>query len=286
MRVIAHLSDLHFGRIDYDVLDPLRRCVGELRPHVVVVSGDLTQRARPEQFREARTFLESLPQPQVVVPGNHDVPLYNVFRRFVNPLAAYRSIISDDLEPAFVDDAIAVVGVNTARSLTFKGGRISAEQVERVRARLCELDERITRIVVTHHPFDLPEHWEQDQIVRRAALAMEMFSRCGADILLAGHLHLSHAGATTARSTPGGYSALLVQAGTATSVRGRGENNSFNVLRVVPREVRVERYAWDPAIGEFSIYTTEVFRHTPAGWKAFGTVGDRASLNGSSTSAA
>jgi 3',5'-cyclic AMP phosphodiesterase CpdA len=270
MRVLVHLSDLHFGRVDYEVLAPLRRCVEGLHPHLVVVSGDLTQRARREQFREARAFLDTLPRPQIVVPGNHDVPLYNVFRRFVNPLKQYRSLITDDLEPQFIDDQIAVVGVNTARSLTFKGGRISEAQVEAIRTRLCELDEHLTKIVVTHHPFDLPEHWEQSQVVRRAAAAMSMFSRCGADILLAGHLHMSHAGATAARSELEGYSALLVQAGTATSVRGRGENNSFNVLRIVRREVRVERYTWDPAIQDFSIHTTEVFRRGARGWQPFG----------------
>jgi 3',5'-cyclic AMP phosphodiesterase CpdA len=272
MRVIVHLSDLHFGRIDDTLLAPLRRCVQGLTPHVVVISGDLTQRARTEEFRDARAFLDTLPRPQIVVPGNHDVPLYNVFRRFVNPLRNYLELVTDDLEPSYVDEEIAVVGVNTARSLTFKGGRINEEQVERVREKLCAIDESVIKIVVTHHPFDLPGEWEQDQIVGRAAAAMEMFSRCGADILLAGHLHMSHAGATTARAGLDGFSALLVQAGTATSVRGRGENNSFNVLRIVSREVRVERYARDPAIEDFAIHTTEVFRRAPEGWRAFGTV--------------
>ena len=87
MRVVAHLSDLHFGRIDPAALEPLRRRVIELTPDLVVISGDLTQRARAQQFREARAFLDSLPGPQIVVPGNHDVPLYNVLARFLRPLA-------------------------------------------------------------------------------------------------------------------------------------------------------------------------------------------------------
>ena len=265
MRTVVHLSDLHFGRVDTALLEPLRRTVIGLEPSLVVVSGDLTQRAKPREFREARAFLDTLPKPQIVVPGNHDVPLYNVFRRFVNPLSNYRKIITDDLDPAFIDDEIAAVGVNTARSLTFKGGRINEKQVERIRGKLCALDEKITKLVITHHPFDMPESWDADQIVGRARLAMEMFSRCGADILLAGHIHISHTGDTTARYKIHGFAALIVQAGTATSTRGRGESNSFNVLRITGPEVRVERYTWDDAISDFTLMSTEVFTRTGSG---------------------
>src|SRR3954469_3155841 len=156
MRTIVHLSDLHFGRVDATLLEPLRRRVSALEPRVVVVSGDLTQRAKPEEFQAAKHYLDSLPAEKIVVPGNHDVPLYNVFQRFVTPLSKYRRYISRDLEPAHIDDEIAVVGVNTARSLVFKGGRINRGQVEAVRGKLCTLPERITKVVVSHHPFDLP----------------------------------------------------------------------------------------------------------------------------------
>ena len=267
MRTIVHLSDLHFGRVDPALLDPLRRAVEAVSPHLVVVSGDLTQRAKPEQFHEARRFLDALPHPQIVVPGNHDVPLYNVFQRFLQPLDKYRRYISAELEPKYIDEEIAVVGINTARSLVFKGGRVSEDQVERVRGLLCGLPEIVTKIVVTHHPFDLPPNWDKDHIVGRAPLAMQMFSRCGADILLAGHVHMSHAGDTTERYKIEGFAALVVQAGTATSTRARGEANSFNVLRVAHRAVRVERHAWHPAIGKFSLHTGEAFEYTRDGWR-------------------
>lgn len=266
MRTLVHLSDLHFGRIDHALLEPLRRSVWRLEPNVVVVSGDLTQRARAEQFREARRFLDTLPSPQIVVPGNHDVPLYNVFKRFLKPLDNYLRYISSDLEPAYIDQEIAVVGINTARSLTFKSGRISEDQVEGVRARLCSLPETVTKIVVTHHPFDLPPNWDKDHIVGRAPLAMQMFSRCGADILLAGHVHMSHAGHTTARYKIEGFSALVVQAGTATSTRGRGELNSFNALRIVRDEVTVERYVWEPKNNDFTRARSDTFRRAANGW--------------------
>jgi 3',5'-cyclic AMP phosphodiesterase CpdA len=266
MRTLVHLSDLHFGRVDPELLDPLRRAIERLAPHVVVVSGDLTQRARARQFREARAFLDTLPRPQIVVPGNHDVPLYNVVRRFLSPLKNYRRYISEDLEPAFIDDEIAVVGVNTARSLTFKGGRVNEEQVERVRAKLCRLDASITKIVVTHHPFDLPSTWRSGQVVGRAVLAMRMFAACGADVLLAGHIHLSHAGETTARSDVDGYAGILVQAGTATSTRARGEENSFNALRVAKGRVAVERHTWSTASNAYLPSGTHVFERAQRGW--------------------
>ena len=117
MRTIVHLSDLHFGRIDPAILDPLAALIVSMRPDVVVVSGDLTQRARKAQFQGARAYLDRLPKPQVVVPGNHDVPLYRVWERFLSPLGKYRRHFDDDLEPDFIDDEIAVIGINTARSL-------------------------------------------------------------------------------------------------------------------------------------------------------------------------
>lgn len=266
MRTIAHLSDLHFGRVDHAVLEPLRRCIAALEPHVVVVSGDLTQRAKPEEFREAKRFLDTLPSPQIVVPGNHDVPLYNIFQRFFAPLAKFRRYISEDLAPAYIDEEIAVVGVNTARSLVFKGGRINEEQVEYLRAKLGDLDESVSKVVVTHHPFDLPDEWDSGDIVGRARMAMQALARCGADILLAGHVHMSHAGGATPGGKMGTHAALVVQAGTATSTRGRGETNSFNALRVGAHEATVERYSWDPAALDFRLSKREMFEHTASGW--------------------
>ena len=218
MRRVAHLSDLHFGRVDPAVLEPLRRRVRELAPDLVIVSGDLTQRARPEQFREARAFLDTLPAPQIVVPGNHDVPLYDVFARFFRPLAGYRRAIAADPEPAYCDDEIAVLGINSARSFAFKGGRVSASQLARV-GELCRTRPDHVKIVVTHHPFS----------------GVDRLSDCGVDLFVAGHLHASRVGQAARRM-------LMVQAGTATSSRTREEPNAFNLIKVWPRRVEVERY--------------------------------------------
>ncbi|MCA1856614.1 metallophosphoesterase [Massilia oculi] len=266
MRTLVHLSDLHFGRVDHRLLAPLRELVERIAPDVLVVSGDLTQRARPEQFEEARAFLDTLPGPQIIVPGNHDISLYNVFRRFVKPLERYRRYITDELEPVYIDEEIAVVGVNTARSLTIKDGRVSREQLAAVRARLAGLPASVTRIVVAHHPFDLPDHFEERDLVNRAGRAMQAFSECGIDILMGGHMHASHAGSTAARYEISEYAALVIQAGTATSTRGRGEVNSFNVLRVTPDRVEVDRYGWDVVHGRFDVADTDKFLRAGNVW--------------------
>jgi 3',5'-cyclic AMP phosphodiesterase CpdA len=266
MRTILHLSDIHFGRVNDQVIAPLVEAIDEVKPDLVAISGDLTQRARSHQFKEARAFLDVLPSPQIVVPGNHDVPLHNVFARFLQPLRKYRRYITADLRPFYHDKEIAVLGVNTARSLTIKGGRISVEQVAWMQEKLCPLDPEITRIVVTHHPFDLPEGHNERNLVGRARMAMEILASCGADVFLAGHLHTSHTTHTATRYQIKGHSALVVQAGTATSSRGRGEENSFNVVRIDRPHITVERFEWQENRGKFNPATTEHFRHTSDGW--------------------
>jgi 3',5'-cyclic AMP phosphodiesterase CpdA len=265
MRLVVHLSDLHFGRVDQAVLEPLVDAIREIAPHVVVVSGDLTQRARQSQFAEARDFLQTLPSPQIVVPGNHDVPLYNIFARFLQPLDNFKEYITKDLEPFYSDEEIAVLGINTARSFTFKQGRINEQQVERIRERMCGYPDEMTKIVVTHHPFDVPEGHTGD-ILGRARMAIEALARCDADVVLAGHLHISHTGHTAKRFNTRGHSALVVQAGTATSTRGRGEPNSFNLIRIQHPHINVERLSWRRDIGAFKPASSETFRHTSDGW--------------------
>src|SRR5918992_34114 len=156
MRTLVHLSDLHFGRVDPQLIDPLIKTINEMKPDLVAVSGDLTQRARSHQFQEARAFLDALPKPQIVVPGNHDIPLHNIFARFLEPLTKYKRYITDDLQPTYEDTEMVIIGVNTARSSVFKGGRINRSQVARLQEKFCALGENVVKAVVTHRPFDLP----------------------------------------------------------------------------------------------------------------------------------
>lgn len=265
MRRILHLSDLHFGRVNPVLLGPLMKTVREVDPDLVAISGDLTQRARSHQFQQARSFLDALPKPQIVVPGNHDIPLHNVFARFFEPLTKYRRYITEDLQPVYEDEEMVIVGVNTARSSVFKGGRINKSQIVRLQEKFCTLGRRVVKAVVTHHPFDLPEGHNDRHLVGRARMAMNELAECGADLFLAGHLHISHTGHTK-RYNIRGHSALVVQAGTATSTRERGEANSFNLLNINYPDITVERFSWNPSTTSFAVSSLEGFKQTEDGW--------------------
>ena len=266
MRTVVHLSDLHFGKVNPALLDPLAEAVIALAPDVVVVSGDLTQRARTSQFLEARAFLARLPLPQVVVPGNHDVPLHNIVHRLLRPLEKFQHYIEPNLAPTFIDAEIAVLGLNTARSLVVKGGRVNAVQLESVREGFAALSDDVIRVVVSHHPFDVPPDINAGERVGRAKTAMAIFAQCGVDVLLAGHLHTSRNAGTADRFALSGYQALVVSAGTATSTRMRGEANSFNVLRLHQNRVEVERLDWNAKRHRFAPVSHEVFEKKLKAW--------------------
>lgn len=269
-RTVVHLSDLHFGRIDPAIPPALLRAVVEAAPDLVAVSGDITQRARVAEFKAAADFLETLPAPLLVVPGNHDVPLYNVLLRGLSPLDRYRRYITSDLAPFYEDAEIAALGVNTARALTFKDGRINRLQIEAAMQRFADGRKDVTRIVVTHHTFETPDPvpgaMATHKVVGRAQMAMVGFLRAEVDMILSGHLHVSGVGETTKRYPLPGRAALLIQAGTATSTRRRGEVNAFNVVRIARPEVAIDCMVWQPDGGRFVAASTERFRRTELGW--------------------
>lgn len=265
MRTIVHLSDLHFGRIDPAILDPVVTFVRDVRPDLVAISGDLTQRARTAEYIAARDFLRRLPLPQIVVPGNHDVPLHNLFARFVKSLDRYRRYITSDLAPFYSDEEIAVAGVNTARALTWKSGRINRAQLAALERRFRAVSAEHTKIVVTHHPFDLPAG-AAGHVVGRSRLAMTTLAACGVDLLLAGHFHIADVGYTAKRYSMPGYSALIVASGTSTSTRGRGEPNSLNVIRIERPNITIERHVWLPDLRRLDKMSVEEFVRTPDGW--------------------
>ena len=269
MKKIVHISDIHFGRVDYAVAGEIISKINEVKPDLTVVSGDLTQRARSAQFIEAKDFLNKLPQPQIVVPGNHDVPLYNVFDRFFAPLEKYKKYITEDLEPFYKDEQLAVIGINTARSLTIKDGSISREQITEVREKMCGLGEKMLKIIVTHHPFDLPEGFDEGDIVDNAEQAMLEIADCGADVFLSGHLHVSRISHTANRyKLDSGRNALVIQAGTATSTRGRGEANSFNLIEFEHPKLIVRRFECQTAETGFMQTEVQQFIQTEKGWSA------------------
>lgn len=262
MRTIIQISDLHFGTTLPDTLDPLIALLHRLAPDLVIVSGDLTQRARPIEYVAAQAYVQRLPTPRLLIPGNHDVPLYDVFRRFVSPLGRYRRYITDDLAPAFIDDEVAVFGINTARSFTFKGGAIDPHQVVEVTERLATLPSHVARIVVTHHPFDIPFGLSGVEIVHGAKKALTAFAPHKVDLYLSGHLHLIHL--ASASQYVAAYDAPLLVAGTAISTRARGEPNSFFVFRVESKVIICDTHSWNPTTRDFEHTNTQEFQRVSA----------------------
>jgi len=245
---------------------PLASAVNEIVPDLVVVSGDLTQRARTAEFQEARRFLDSLPGPQLVVPGNHDVPFYDVWSRFTSPYRRFQQHINDDLNPYYEAHGLAVMGLNTARSLTWKNGRINEAQMAETARRFRDAPADAVKILVTHHPLDLPTRFGDEHLVGGARRALPELAQLNVDVLLAGHYHLSHTGDTNERYPLDGYSALVIQAGTTTSSRLRDEPNAFNLLRLSGPDIVVDRYTWRPTEGVFASFLTEAFRRTGRRW--------------------
>lgn len=263
MRTIAHLSDLHFGTEIPSVMAGLMADLQSQAPSLLIVSGDLTQRARAGQFKAAREYLAGLPGPQLVVPGNHDIPLFDVSRRFLTPLANYRRLISPELDPVYTDSELFVVGLNTARSFTWQSGRISAEQFEFLRSALAGAGQRF-KIVVTHHPFIPPPDDTGIKLVGRAALAIPLLDAHSVDLLLAGHLHRGYGGDIRAHYPTARRSVMVAQAGTAISGRTRHEPNAYNWITVEPARVTVTVRAWTGSA--FTALRTRAYELAEDGW--------------------
>ncbi len=269
MKTIAHLSDLHFGRHDPAVVVAL---LGELRsqpPSLLAVSGDLTQRARRREFAAARRFLDTVEAPRVVVPGNHDIPLFDLARRLLSPLGRYQRFVCPDRNPFVQVDGLAVLGVNTARPSAWKDGRLSVVQIGTIRERFCAAPPGSFKVLVTHHPFLPPPSDPAPALVGRGLSGLVAAESCGVDLLLAGHLHRGYTGDARTHHVTLRRSILVAQAGTAVSRRTRaGETNSYNRIQVEPPRLAIEVRAWDGR--RFVRQRTVSFRKENGSWRVAG----------------
>ena len=228
MSVVLHISDTHFGTEQPRVVEALVALAAQQRPDVVVLSGDITQRARPAQFRAAKAFVDRLGAPVVAVPGNHDIALFDLWARFTRPYARYAKAFGAELEPVHAAPDLLVVGVNTTRAWRHKHGEVSAAQIDRVASLLTAASARQLRVVVVHQPAAVTRAEDHVNLLRGHQAALRAWSAAGADLVLGGHIHLPY---TLAQH---GLARRLwvVQAGTAVSSRIRLEApNSVNILR-------------------------------------------------------
>lgn len=270
MRTIIHISDIHFGRNDISKVDLLITTFSKIKPHLIIVSGDLTQRATAKQFKSAEQMfkkIEELGFDYFVIPGNHDiVPLYKPLARLVNPYSRYKKHISTILEPTWNDDELAIAGINTVRSSAFKDGRVNVRQIKKVEEWFNEFSDDKLKIIVSHHPFDLPPAKPKRKLARRSKVGMSSFSKSHIDLFLSGHYHHSSVIETTHRYRIDDYSAIAIQAGTM-SLRQRGEVQSFNVLRVNKPEITVETYLFNLEKSIFKKASSADFTFKNKVWK-------------------
>lgn len=268
MRTIVHLSDLHFNRVEEHLVSKLTECIREINPQIVAISGDFTQHAWPVEFERARDFVRGLPGRLILVPGNHDMAFYNPWRRAVQRLQLYKRYLTSNLQPSYSDAEVAILGLNTARVSHLRNGRIRDWQVDRMQEHMDTAEPGAVRILVTHHPFDLPESFAKAELIGARVIRRIVAS---VDVLLAGHMHISHAAPTAERYKLDGNSAIFVQSGTALSTRGRGECNSFQVLRVSRSGIEVEQFS--AGADGFRAAKSIRFVRSDSGWNRIGAGG-------------
>ncbi len=263
MRNLLHCSDVHFGPPHLpEVTEGLLELAARRRPDLVVVSGDLTQRAKPAQFREARQFVERLPAPSLVIPGNHDVPMYRFWERVWNPFGAYRKHFSSEMEPVFRDEEMLVAGINTAFNWTIKNGRITARRLEALRRLLAAAPPGVWRVVAAHHQLIPPAGFGSRQVLRNARRAMELFAASGVDLVLSGHLHQAYIASSEEPAPRGLPPVVVLHSGTSTSSRGRGGErgrNTCNWIRLDAASMTLSHYAWQPRLGRFAEQSRHVY---------------------------
>ncbi|WP_048441956.1 metallophosphoesterase [Caenimonas sp. SL110] len=248
MSILLQISDTHFGTAQPAVVEALVALARSQRPDLTVLSGDITQRARPAQFRAARAFTDRLGVPLVAVPGNHDIPLFDLWTRLRHPYARYIASFGNDLEPVHRSPDVLVVCVNTTRARRHKDGEVSAQQVERVAGLLENAQPEQLRVVVVHQPAAVIREEDAPNRLHGHAAALERWAQAGADIVMGGHIHLPYVKPIAGLARP----LCVVQAGTAVSSRVRqGVPNSVNLLRwgqdCAPGLCRIEQ--WDYSAG-------------------------------------
>ena len=270
MSVLLHLSDLHFGTERAPVVEALKSFVHERRPSLAILSGDITQRATVDEFRAARRFIDALGVPRVLaIPGNHDLPLFNLPLRVWAPYARYSAAFGTQRSPSHLDEELLVACVDTTRWWRHKDGQVSRRQIEGVEAQLAQTDATRLRIVVVHQPVCVTRERDRTNLLHGREAALRRWVAAGADLVLGGHIHLPYVCPLSEHITGLARRAFAVQAGTAVSNRLRHEaGNSVNLIHLVARTAsdrscRIERWDYGETSGRFDRAATHELRLDP-----------------------
>lgn len=269
-RVIMQVSDLHLGpHFNHERGEQIIQEAQELQPDLLVIAGDLVMRADfRDQWLQARAYIQRLPEPRLIVMGNHDVPQYNQIARYLWPKARYSKYISPILNPVWTSDDTVVVGLNTSRSFTIQGGMLSARQIVWMEQTLAQFPERYCKVVVMHHHVLAPPGDSAKRTIRNAHLAVEAMDRAGAELVLCGHIHTAFIGNTLDVSATLRAGTIISQSGTATSSRGRRwmrGKNSFNIIEVEDQAIRISHRMFLSDVGRYVPVSEHVFPRRSGG---------------------
>ncbi len=268
--VLMHISDIHAGPpFNMALAEQIAREAHDLAPDLLVASGDFVQRADfAGQWRTAAAFLRMLPEPRLVVPGNHDVPLFNPFNRLFRSLDRYKRYISPDLNPVFERPGLVVVGGNTAHGLTIDGGYLNDEQIAALEQRFSAYPPGTCKIAVLHHHVVNPPGSQDRRMISNAKAAIDLFDRCGVELLLCGHIHVSYVGTTLDVRPDLNKGTIICQSGTTTSRRGKGRErgkNSYNVIEIEDGAIRIGQHMYLEDAGRFVPIAEHIFPRRSAG---------------------
>jgi 3',5'-cyclic AMP phosphodiesterase CpdA len=263
--VLMHISDLHAGRAFHPrVADQLAREAHDLCPDLVIISGDLVQRADfMSQWEQIVQYLQRLPEPRLIIPGNHDVPLFHLFERFFRPFDRYRQYISPDLNPVFERPGLVVVGGNSAHGWTIDGGYVDPDQQREMERQFARYPDDVCKIAVLHHGVVRPPGCERRSIVRNADEVTQMLERSGVDVLLCGHHHVAYVDVVgNARKF------IVCQSGTSASRRireGMRGKNAYNVLMIKDSTIHISQRVYVETTGKFEPFAVYEFQRRAIG---------------------
>ncbi len=255
MQTILHVSDIHAGApFRPELAELVHFEADELNPDVVVVSGDLVQHEYVDQYKRARRWLDGFHQPLIVIPGNHDVPFRNPIDRFLRPMEKFRRYVEADPNPFFYKGELAVLGLNSTRSFTIKGGKLGEPELNVVRERLKPLPPNVCRVITAHHHFAPPPGFGSQSVIADAKHAIEVMEECDVELILSGHMHVSYIGNTLDFYPTSRCGIIIVHSGTTTSARGKQRErgkNSFNVIRIHELHISITQHLYDSTSKRF-----------------------------------
>lgn len=245
---ILHLSDLHFGRLDSLVLEDLKNFIQKNKPtlSLIILTGDLTQRAKKNEFLAAKDFLKTIDCPMVLIPGNHDVPLYNIFQRFLFPYRKFCKYLGALAKNFYEDEHLAVYGLWSTDKFSISDGRIHEKDLKNLEEKFRNIPGHKLKIIASHHSV-FPSGGEVTK-------GSERILKLKPHLMLSGHEHQSLVKHIEGKEFP-----LIISCGTSASKRTRKEANSFNLITInEAKEIWVETFIKD----ETGFTTGETFKAT------------------------